>query len=329
MHERPDISEDELRGCLRDDYDLLVASLEFIPNGLNINAGVYRVVSMQGAAYLLKAKSTPLYEPSCLVPRYLHDHANPFVVAPLPTRMSAWWTRVNDWTISLYSYIEGDSGWDPPMTDSQWEATGIVIRHIHQTSLPAAGFVSLRRETFDPTEYRRWISEFETQHLGNGGKNQAERMLHAAWTAEVDTIHSAITSMERLAPELQAEAGPYVICHADIHPSNLIRDVHDHVYVIDWDDVMLAPKERDFLFVASESGAAFFRGYGPAELDWRALTYYRWERVVQDLIEYASDVCFRDALSVAAKMESVEHFRANLQDGSMVSAARSAAVHLR
>jgi spectinomycin phosphotransferase len=61
------------------------------------------------------------------------------------------------------------------------------------------------------------------------------------------------------------------------------------VFVIDWDDVMLAPKERDFLFIpeyrvdslTQQEISPFFQGYGVGtEIDWAALAYYRCERVV-------------------------------------------------
>ena len=57
---------------------------------------------------------------------------------------------------------------------------------------------------------------------------------------------------------------------------------------------MLAPKERDFIFVREPQADAFWEGYGQAEIDWMALTYYLWERVVQDVIECTEDVFFRD-----------------------------------
>lgn len=302
MHEPPNISEGLLRTCLNYYYALSCATLEFLPNGQNIHAGVYRVVSDQGNPYLLKAQSMALYEPSCQIPNYLQEHGNPFVVAPLPTGMGTLWTQVEDWSVSLYPFIEGNHGWTPPMTDAQWKATGIVLRHIHQTRLPPEGFPTLRREVFDPTAYRQWVSHFEAHHLSKEGTSHAEEELHAAWKTYEVTIHSALTSMDRLADPLRADAGPFVICHADMHPSNLIRDQHGHVFLIDWDDVMLAPKERDFLFVADPPAhppghiAPFFLGYGHSDTDWRALAYFRWERVVQDLIEYASDVCFRETL---------------------------------
>jgi spectinomycin phosphotransferase len=143
------------------------------------------------------------------------------------------------------------------------------------------------------------------------------------------TIHTAIATLETLGGVLQRRTFPYVVCHADLHPANLLRDHAGHVFVIDWDEVMLAPKERDFIFVREPQADAFFRGYGQAEIDWMALTYYCWERVVQDLIVCAQDVFFRDDLGERAKADAFQLFHEFFaKDQSNIDAANAAAAHL-
>src|SRR6516165_6622552 len=102
MREQPGIPEEHLRACLKEQYDLSPVTLEFLPRGHDYNAGVYRVVSEQGTAYLLKVTSRSLYEPACLVPYYLRNQGITSVVAPTPTRNSALWTRLADWTVIVY-----------------------------------------------------------------------------------------------------------------------------------------------------------------------------------------------------------------------------------
>jgi spectinomycin phosphotransferase len=142
--------------------------------------------------------------------------------------------------------------------------------------------------------------------------------------------------LETLGSVLQRRTLPYVVCHADLHPANLLRDPHGHVWVIDWDEVMFAPKERDFLFVQTSLAEseilpgtpAFFQGYGVAEIDWMALTYYRYERVIQDVIACAQDVFFRDDLGEESKGEAVQLFDAIFAEGGEIDAAFQASVHL-
>ena len=332
MREPPRILEEHLRTCLQDQYDLSPVMFEFLPLGLDYNAGVYRVVSEQETAYLLKVTSRPLYEPSCLVPALLSNQGIASVVAPLPARSGALWTRVEEWTVIVYPFIDGDTSWTG-MTNEQWQEVGTIFQRIHRVRLPPEGFESLRKETFDPTEYARWVHAFETHHLHSRHDGSvSQRALRSCWMAHQLTIHTVVTSLEKLARVLQSRTLPFVICHADLHPANLLRDHRGHVFVIDWDEVMLAPKERDLLFVKESSAVssalpgtpAFFRGYGVAEIDWIALTYYRYERVVQDLIACAQEVFFRDDLGEGTKADSVQLFQAILAGGGEIDVASAA-----
>ncbi|HEY7356045.1 MAG TPA: aminoglycoside phosphotransferase family protein [Ktedonobacterales bacterium] len=336
MYEPPDIPEERLRACLRDQYALAAASIVFLPLGLDSRAGVYRVVSEQGARYLLKAKAGAFYEPGCLVPRYLCDQGVVGVVAPLPTKGQTLWTRLDEWIITLYPFIEGEHGWNPAMTVAQWRAAGATLKQIHQVRLPTVGFESLHRETFDPAGYRRSVRAIETGYISAEGGSQAEQTMRSCWLTHQVTIDMAVALLGTLAGALQERSGPHVICHADLHPSNIIRQA-SQVFVIDWDDVMLAPKERDFLFVGEApadgtvpaEAAPFFQGYGALEIDWVALTYYLWERVVQDVIAYAEEVFLRDDLGETSKTAAVEMLRAILsKEGRVVGSALAAAAHL-
>ena len=328
MREQPGIAEERLRACLQEWYGLYPVMLEFLPLGHDYDAGVYRAMSEQGIAYLLKATSRSLYEPRCLVPRYLYDQGITSVVAPIVTRSGALWTKLGDWTVIVYPFIEGDSSLTG-MTNEQWREVGAIFKRIHQMRFPPEGFSSLRKETFDATEYVRWVRVFETQHLdARHDGNNSSRALRASWVAHESTIHTAVTSLEKLAEALQRRSEPYVICHADLHASNLIRNRAGGVFVIDWDDVMLAPKERDFIFVRRPYADAFWEGYGRNEIDWTLLSYYLWERVVQDLIEDTRNVCFRDDLAEETRAHIAQEFHEYLEGGSNLNAAYEASAHL-
>ena len=329
MREKPNISDELLQACLQDQYNLVPVTLEFLPRGLDYHAGVYRVVSEQGTAYLLKITSRPLYEPRYLIPRYLNDQGIPSVVAPLPTKSQALWTRVGAWTVIMYPFIDGDTNLTG-MTDEHWRKLGTIFKEIHQVIVPAERFKSLHKETFDIAEYTRWIGEFETQHLHSQQDGSvSQRALRSYWVAHQSTIHTAVSSLEKLAGVLQRRSGPYVFCHADLHAANLIRDHAGQVFVIDWDDVMLAPKERDFIFIREPQANAFWEGYGQTEIDWTALTYYRWERVVQDVIACAYDVFFKDDLGEETRADIARLFNEIVvSHTSIIIAAQAAEAHI-
>ncbi|GHO99694.1 spectinomycin phosphotransferase [Reticulibacter mediterranei] len=334
MREKPNIAEEQLLTHLEEEYHLSVLNLEFLPLGLDTNAGTYRVVTGQGTAYFLKAKQvTSFYEPTCIVPRYLCDQGIAAVVAPIPTQQQTLWTQFGNWRIMLYPFIDGETSWQPGLNDEQWHAVGAAFKRIHEATLPPEGFPSLRIERFDPGEYSRWIESFEALQLASHDGSSVERDLRACWIEHQSTIHTLLSLMEKLARSLTTHTGPRVICHADLHPGNILRTPSNDVFVIDWDDVMLAPKERDFLFVNTngspgQTPSPFFQGYGTSEIDWAALTYYRSERVITDLIACAQDVLFRDDLEEATKAEAVELFRDIFGENGEVEMAFATALYL-
>ncbi|MGO8950952.1 MAG: phosphotransferase enzyme family protein [Ktedonobacterales bacterium] len=337
MSEPPGIPQERLRDCLQEQYGVATVAFDFLPGGLDRQAVVYRAESELGTPYLLKVSSRTFYAPSCLIPRYLRDSGIRAVVAPIPTMENALWVQLGECTVTVYPFIDGDSSWTG-MTDGEWRETGAVFNQIHQVTLPPLGFPSLRQVTFDPAEYTGGVQAIETRHVhvpDRGGA--AERALRSVWLAHQSTIHLAVNYLEKLAGVLQTQTLPYVICHADLHPANLLRDHAGHVWVIDWDEIMLAPKERDFIFINEApaegpdgiSTPPFFQGYGETRIDWIALTYFRFERAVQDVIDFALEVFLsQDDQEEAQRAEAVEFFQQILATGGEIDAAFTAAAHL-
>jgi spectinomycin phosphotransferase len=337
MREQPDISEERLRACLWEYYNVHVATVEFLPVGLDYQAGVYRTVSEEGIAYLVKVKSGVLYEPACSMPTYLKDLGILSVVAPMPTLDRQLWSTMGTWSVLVYPFLEGDTSWNG-MTDEQWKETGCIFKQIHQVVPPTTGVGQLRAEKFDSSGYAQWIETFETQHLLAlpSEASASQRSLRSSWLRARPIILAALATLEQLGKVLRGRNLPCVICHADLHPANLLRDALGHVHVVDWDEMMLAPRERDFIFIKeSEADSAtlpgspsFFQGYGPADIDWIALTYYRYERVIQDVIACAESVYLRDDLGEGDKADESRLFQSALADGGEIDAAIHARTHL-
>jgi spectinomycin phosphotransferase len=148
--------------------------------------------------------------------------------------------------------------------------------------------------------------------------------------------HDLLAVLIRLGAARQGQNLPYGICHADLHPANLLRDSEGFPHVIDWDDVMLGPKERDLIFVKTSSDdpdfvpglPSYFDGYGEMEIDWIALSYFRYERVIQEWMAAVDDVFIRKDLEEDARADAVELLETVLSTGGEYDAAVAAASHL-
>jgi spectinomycin phosphotransferase len=91
-----------------------------------------------------------------------------------------------------------------------------------------------------------------------------------------------------------------VLCHSDIHAGNILIDTNNSFYIVDWDNPILAPKERDLMFIGGAQGFAghtaqeeetlFYTGYGQTQIDPIAQAYYRYERIVQDIAAFCEQL---------------------------------------
>ena len=87
MLEKPtDLSDDQLRGCLRADYGLTLVELAFLPLGADVNTAVYRAVDAAGAPYFVKLRRGAFDAALVWVPQLLRERGVTHVIAPLPTR---------------------------------------------------------------------------------------------------------------------------------------------------------------------------------------------------------------------------------------------------
>jgi spectinomycin phosphotransferase len=108
-----------------------------------------------------------------------------------------------------------------------------------------------------------------------------------------DETRDLIQRAEQLAQALLADTPAFILCHGDIHGWNLLLDKHSRLYMVDWDTLIFAPKERDLMFVGSGLGGnghtleqeerLFYQGYGQSPINRVALAYYRYERIIEDI----------------------------------------------
>jgi spectinomycin phosphotransferase len=144
MLEKPDLQDQIIITALRESYGLDITGIEFLPLGYDATAWVHRAHTADGQRYFLKVKSGAVTESSVTAPRYLKDQGIEQVVAPLLTRTRALWTVADRFTLILYPFVEGRTGMEIGMSDSQWTELGAVLKAIHSTNF------RVEQETFSP-----------------------------------------------------------------------------------------------------------------------------------------------------------------------------------
>jgi spectinomycin phosphotransferase len=140
----------------------------------------------------------------------------------------------------------------------------------------------------------------------------------AFWREYWPQIADCLAHAERLGKQLQSVPFEHVLCHADIHAANIMIATSGEIYLVDWDGPLIAPRERDLLFVVGSviarsvlpsEEALFFETYGQVSIDQTALAYYRFERALEDLGETGAAILLDDKLSEEEKFAELPLMR--------------------
>jgi spectinomycin phosphotransferase len=323
MLEKPNLSDEKIIASLRDHYGI-TAAIEFLPIGNDATAWVYRVVGEGGTAYFLKLKKGAVYEPSVTIPRFLKDNGIEQAVAPLPTRDGQLWAAVESFALILYPFIDGQSGMEVGLSDAQWVELGGILRKMHAIQLPDSLAAQVQRETFTP-RWGKLVRELDVKIPVMAYENPGSQALAAFWLERAAEIRQIVERAEALGRMLQNRALPFVLCHTDIHTANVLVDRADNLHIVDWDQPILAPKERDLMFMLNTPGETlFFKGYGETAVDWTAFAYYRYEWVVQELGDYGARMFLMDDLGDETRADSLRGFRQLFDPGDVVDEAYEA-----
>ncbi|HEX5501885.1 MAG TPA: aminoglycoside phosphotransferase family protein [Thermomicrobiales bacterium] len=330
MREPPaGLTDATLRARLRASYGRDAAELTFLPLGRDSSARVYRARTADGGDYFLKVRRGAVNEAGLAVPRSLHERGIARVVAPLPTGAGALWTEAGDYALILYPYVAGATGRERAMTPQQWIEYGALLRRVHDAAVTADLARVMRRETFAP-DGADMIRRLDAHLAALAGDDPIEGELARFWRARRAEIRALLDRAVDLGRRLARAAPPLVLCHADIHTANVLVADDGRVWFVDWDETVLAPRERDLMFVAGgissewvgpNDEARFFQGYGDSAVDPLALAYYRHAWAVSDLAAFGDEICSRPDLGPATRRAALDAFTALFRPGEIVALA--------
>jgi spectinomycin phosphotransferase len=330
MDEPPaNLPDDTVATGLRTHYGLAVTTITLLPLGHDTAAWVYRVQTVDDTAYFLKVRTSVTNAPSLLVPRYPQEHGVAQVIAPLATT-GASWAEVAGYNLILYPFVAGTTGMAHGMTSPQWIAYGAILRQIHTAPITAELAHRMRQDTFVPAGATT-VRAVDALLSGRAVADPVAQDLATLWHERWDTVQTLVARAEELGRDLAQSAPPSVLCHADIHTNNVLLDADGEVWIVDWDETVLAPKERDLMFVVGgglkrtvvgpQEEELFFQGYGATTIDPLALTYYRYALAVKDTGEYSDEIFLRADLGPLTRRASADRYGRMFEPSRIVEVA--------
>lgn len=328
MIEKQPISDQRIIDCLNTYYGIKVSTLTLLPLGADMNASVYKAETHDQSSYFIKLKRGYHHDISATTIALLHDAGIQQIISPIKTNHGQPIQYIDDFTLIVSPFVEGQDGFSRDLTDDQWIALGKVMKQIHEVDVPPSVQRMIRRETYSP-KWRESVRSLYIHIESEPSGDEIALKLIAFMKKHSATIHRLVDRAEQLSQQIQGQVSQFVLCHSDIHGGNVLMDGNDIIYMVDWDDPIMAPKERDLMFIGG--GVAnvwnkpyekklFYKGYGKTEINMAILAYYRYERIVEDIAEFGQQLLLTSAGN-QNHIESYKHFIAQFEPQGVVDIA--------
>jgi spectinomycin phosphotransferase len=298
MKVEPAINRAIVLTALNDTYGLPNATLTFVPEG---EVGVsYVVNTTDGARYFAKLWSNSRIgrvqqaRASHIIPLTYELFERGFVrnlPGPIPSVTGQLYTRLGDQVLTLYPYVNGK-----PLTEMSaplsieiaaqiaatmarlHRATGELTSPLPRQSAFAMGFAA---------EMRQGLTALAAvgSHHRPGQINLRDLLLPRK--AE---LLERLTETEEMALDAARSAAPLVLCHTDMGGNNVLIDATGQVWVLDWDDLILAPAEHDLHQYSGPGFVDFLRLYwqagGVSALEPQQFAFYLQRRYLADITDW-------------------------------------------
>lgn len=322
------LTDQRIIDCLNTDYGIEVIMLTFLALGADINASVYKAEAHDQSSYFVKLKRGHHHDIGIAVVELLHNAGIQQIISPVKTTHSQPTQRIDDFTLIVYPFVEGQNGFSRTLTDEQWLTLGKTLRQVHEIDVPSSIQHRIRQETYS-SKWREIVRSLYTYIEAEPIGDEIALKLWAFMKENALAIHRLVNRAEQLAHMLQNESHKFVLCHSDIHGGNVLMDGNNIIYVVDWDDPIMAPKERDLMFIGGgvanvwnkpHEEALFYKGYGKTEINMTILAYYRHERIVEDIACYGQDLLLTMA-GGENRPEMYKHFIAMFEKNGVVDIA--------
>lgn len=305
MKEKPNhINEREVLETVKREFCSTASEITFLPVGNEAGVCSFRVKCDGADELFVKVDARSGVDPDVFsarieVAKFAHDFGGvPEAVSPIfSSSGSLVSTSLRGHRIIAMPFVEGTPAREIEGTMG-WRKFGDILRRLHGVRVPASLVERLPKENFETP--RRWLDAIERidTKIGSGQfSDQLQTEAAAWWLSNRGKIGALLERSSDLGKRVKLQGLPMVLCHSDIHTSNLLVTASGELRVIDWDDLMIAPRERDLVFTINPGkqtihGREFLEGYSGGENAFSelALRWYQIQWTIQEIGDNGSRV---------------------------------------
>jgi spectinomycin phosphotransferase len=333
---------DSLRVWVQQDFGVEIATLTPVEHGADEASRLWRGVGAGGESYAVKLSEggTPA---GLMVSAHLAEHGVAGVMPPLIGRDGRPWSDRKRRRLSLVPWVSETRALEGEMGPAHWRSYGALLAKVHATAVSDALAKSLPREDHTHDQLASAARTLDSSLRPTAEDPAAAgrmvdglvRALAQEWCAAGNRVSTLLDQADRLGRDLHTQESSSVVCHGDPHLGNLLIGQDERVWLIDWDDAVLAPRERDLMFilggvlafapVTRQQQSWFFEGYGSTDIDPIRLAYYRCARALEDLAFPAAQIVDVHRFTDRERSDALSIVRGVLSPTGLVNLALASA----
>jgi spectinomycin phosphotransferase len=250
------------------------------------------------------------------------------IINPIKTINGRLYHKISFLYVILFPYINGQSGWDISFTKDQFNEFGQFMHRLHSVKLPNEHIHLLPAETYSQKcgkMVKKYLKDMKNKMYDNSVIIDFFYILKN----NENTIIRMIGFLENMIQRNIGKNKGLCLCHGDIHAGNIFIE-ENKFYVVDWDTIIMAPKEKDLMFIGGGIGSKwnkdeeieyFYKGYGKElGIDKDLIKYYRYERIIQDIYEFYQQIIDIETTEEKRK-ECLKSFKETFEPNNVVDIA--------
>jgi len=168
------------------------------------------------------------------------------VVHPVTAKSGQLQIRTGESNIALFRLIAGKTAEESRFNHSQLEKLGELLAKIHQ-SKKVVGEYSVK-ENFEISFEDKFLAVFREMGRLNDVSTEYQRKIRFFLEPHRKKFMQELARLKELQREVRKMDLEFVNCHGEPSPGNVLSSDNNEVYLLDWDEPIFAPKERDLLF---------------------------------------------------------------------------------
>ena len=300
------IQNEALATAIEQNYPFTIKDLTFRAEGWGGYS--YFVTDTAGQRYFLKLQNethtTEIFaanSPEFYLPLIYQLHQKQLINLPqiILTLNGSFSAQAGEFDLIIYAQIDGQEvgfgNWPPGILPKLAQQVG----QLH-ASLPQLEFEHPFIEGFQIAFERELLEYLEILAQENPKNSSGRQKLTEALRPHQAIIPTHLKRLKELQAELRQRPHNMVICHTDLHGGNLITAAAGKLYLLDWENAMIAPPEHDLFFWAGDDNEwnRFWPSYcqemGAKLPESDILEFYFLRRALEDIADFIKRVLRAD-----------------------------------